>query len=45
MIEQKINYIHNNRVEEGIVVNMKDYKYSSAVDYYDGKGGLTIDIL
>ena len=32
VINQKINYIHNNPVEEGIVVKAEDYLYSSAND-------------
>ncbi len=38
IIKQKINYIHNNPVEEGIVFQAQDYKYSSAIDYAGGKG-------
>ncbi len=33
VIDQKINYIHDNPVEEGIVLNPKDYLYSSARNY------------
>jgi len=35
VITQKINYIHNNPVEEGIVVKAEDYLYSSANDLLD----------
>lgn len=38
VIQQKIDYIHNNPVEEGIVFRPEDYKYSSATDYAGGKG-------
>lgn len=38
VIQQKIDYIHNNPVEEGIVFRPEDYKYSSAVDYAGEKG-------
>jgi len=31
---QKLNYIHNNPVETGIVVKPEEYLYSSARDYY-----------
>jgi len=31
---QKINYIHNNPVESGIVEKAEDYLYSSAKDYH-----------
>jgi REP element-mobilizing transposase RayT len=33
VIDEKINYIHNNPVEEGLVYNPEDYVYSSARDY------------
>ena len=32
VIDEKINYIHNNPVEEGIVFRAEDYLYSSAAD-------------
>jgi putative transposase len=32
-IEQRLNYIHNNPVEAGIVLSPEDYLYSSAVNY------------
>lgn len=32
-IEQKVNYIHNNPVRSGIVVNPEDYPYSRARNY------------
>ena len=31
---QKLNYIHNNPVEAGIVDKAEEYVYSSARDYY-----------
>jgi REP element-mobilizing transposase RayT len=36
-IVQKINYIHNNPVEAGIVDKPEDYLYSSARDYFHAK--------
>lgn len=33
VIDEKINYIHNNPVEEGLVFRAEDYVYSSAKDY------------
>ena len=36
----KINYIHNNPVEEHFVLNPSDWVYSSASNYYEGKGVL-----
>jgi REP element-mobilizing transposase RayT len=44
-IEQKLDYIHNNPVRAGIVHNPEDYKYSSAIDYADGKGLLDIILI
>lgn len=44
---QKLNYIHNNPVESGIVEKAEEYIYSSAKDYYLGKqcGLLQIEFL
>jgi len=38
VIDEKINYIHNNHVEEGLVFRAEDYVYSSAADYAGEKG-------
>jgi REP element-mobilizing transposase RayT len=38
VIDEKINYIHNNPVEEGLVFKAEDYVYSSAIDYAGEKG-------
>ena len=38
VFEQKIDYTHNNPVEEGFVFRSEDYKYSSATDYAGQKG-------
>ena len=38
IFEQKLNYIHNNPVEEGFVENPEDYPYSSAKDYMGIRG-------
>jgi hypothetical protein len=38
VITEKINYIHNNPVEEGLVFRPEDYVYSSARDYSGEKG-------
>lgn len=45
--EQKLNYIHNNPVDAGIVEKAEEYLYSSAKDYYYGRqcGLLGIDFL
>jgi hypothetical protein len=39
MLEQRLNYIHNNPVEDEIVFHPEDYKYSSAC-IYAGKIGV-----
>ena len=38
VIDQKINYIHNNPVVAGFVFRPEQYVYSSAIDYSGGKG-------
>ena len=38
MMDQKLDYIHENPVKEGIVAKPEDYLYSSAIDYSGGKG-------
>ena len=45
IMEQKLNYIHNNPVTAGIVFNPEDYVYSSAIDYTDGKGLIGLEML
>lgn len=45
LIDQKLNYIHQNPVRAGIVANAEDYIYSSATNYCGGKGLMEIDIL
>ncbi|MDQ2180881.1 transposase, partial [Marinifilum sp. D714] len=40
VIDEKINYIHNNPVEEGLVTFQEEYIYSSAKDYRGEKGTL-----
>ncbi len=43
VIKQKIDYIHNNPVESGLVVNPEDWKYSSARNFQDDATILEID--
>lgn len=38
VIKEKVNYIHNNPVEEGLVYRSEDYVYSSAADYAGEQG-------
>ncbi len=44
-IFQKINYIHNNPVEAGIVDKSEDYLYSSARDYVHAKKCGLLDLV
>ena len=41
-ILQRLNYIHQNPVRQMIVSNPEEYIFSSAIDYADGKGLVTI---
>ncbi|MDN4165352.1 transposase [Cytophagales bacterium LB-30] len=45
MMEQRVNYIHNNPVEAGMVMESYHYTFSSAVDYAGQKGLLGIDFI
>nr|WP_069677491.1 transposase [Formosa sp. Hel1_33_131] len=44
VIQQKIDYIHNNPVESGFVTDPIDWKYSSARNYQEDQTVLEIDI-
>lgn len=41
-LQQKISYIHDNPVKAGWVIEPHYYKYSSAIDYANGKGQIDI---
>lgn len=45
VIDQKVDYIHNNPIEAGFVTEAHYWKYSSAIDYSGGKGILEIDFV
>jgi REP element-mobilizing transposase RayT len=45
VIDEKLNYIHNNPVEEGLVFRPEQYVYSSAIDYAGEKGLLDIMLI
>ena len=45
VIDEKLNYIHNNPVEEGLVFRTEHYVYSSAIDYAGEKGLLDIVLI
>ena len=42
MAHQKLDYIHNNPVAAGFVTKAEEWTYSSAIDYFGGKGLLEI---
>ena len=42
---QKMDYIHNNPVVAGFVLEPQHWKYSSAIDYSGGKGILEMDFV
>jgi len=42
MVEQRLDYLHNNPVEAGLVDEAHKYLYSSAVDNCGGKGLIEI---
>ena len=43
VLKQKIDYIHNNPVEQGFVTDPGDWKYSSARNYAGNETVLKID--
>ena len=45
MMDQRLEYTHNNPVKSGIVERAEDYLYSSARDYYGTKGLLDIKFI
>ncbi len=45
ILDQKLEYIHQNPVEEEIVNEPFDYKYSSAIDYSGDKGLIDITLI
>ncbi len=44
-MEEKLEYIHNNPVNEGIVCRPEEYYYSSARDYCGERGLIDIEFL
>ncbi len=45
LIDQKLEYIHNNPVKAGFVAKPEDYIYSSAGDYAGMKGLIDIELI
>jgi hypothetical protein len=44
VIQQEIDYVHDNPIEEGLVYKAEDYVYSSGIDY-SGQKALIDDIV
>lgn len=45
MMDQRLNYIHDNPVETGIVAGSEHYLFSSAMDYVGRKGLLEVEFM
>jgi putative transposase len=45
LIDEKLDYIHNNPVQEEIVQMPEQYIYSSAINYTGEKGMLDLELL
>lgn len=45
VIEQKIDYVHNNPVESGFVIEPHEWKYSSARNYSGEKGFVEVCVI
>ncbi len=45
MMKQRLDYLHQNPVKEGIVHEPEHYVFSSAIDYTGGKAMIDIDFL
>ena len=45
LMDQKLDYIHNNPVKSGFVENPEDYLYNSARDYSGLKGLIEVNLI
>jgi len=45
VIDEKLNYIHNYPIEEGLVFKAEQYVYCSAIEYAEDKGLLDIVLI
>ena len=45
MMEQKLDYIHDNPVKAMLVHSPEDYVFSSATDYADGVGMVKVTLM
>ncbi len=44
-IDQKLNYIHQNPVQAGLITQEEFYTYSSAIDYWGGTGLIEVILI
>jgi len=45
IIDQKLNYIHQNPVKANLTAHAEDYPFSSAIDYAGGIGELSVTLI
>lgn len=45
MFDERLDYIHNNPVEEGITWSAEEYKYSSASNYSGTESVMHVDLI
>ncbi len=45
ILEQRLHYLHENPVRQGIVENAEDYLHSSALDYSGRKGLVKVELI
>ncbi len=45
LIDQKLDYLHDNPIKEGFVNEAHEYKYSSAIDYSGGRGMVDVELI
>ncbi len=45
MLDQRLNYLHENPVKQGIVYQAEDYCNSSAIDYCGGHGLIDVELI
>ncbi len=45
MLDQRLAYLHENPVKQGVVYHAEDYCNSSAIDYSGGRGLIEVDLI
>jgi hypothetical protein len=45
MLNEKLNYIHDNPVRRGYLDDSAHWRYSSFIDYYEGVGLLPVEMI